>query len=108
MIRKFAVLLVFSFILPSLALAQNAPTSPSTDASATPEMTRAAQALAGDWNNVETMEHSELFPNGGERRGTAHCGLTTGGSNLLCEGDSDGSAGKLSHLIVIWWDKDAK
>jgi len=108
MICKLAVLLVSAFILPSLALAQNAPQFIATDKSASPEMRRLAEALAGDWNNVETMEPSESFPKGGGRTGTSHCSLTTGGVTLLCEGNSDGSAGKLSHLIVIWWDKNAK
>jgi len=71
-------------------------------------MAKLACALAGDWNNVETMEPSEWFPNGGERKGTSHCELGTGGTTLLCQGDSDGSAGRLDHLIVIWWDTDAK
>src|SRR6266705_3363757 len=74
----------------------------------TAEMAKLACALAGDWNNVETMEPSEWFPNGGERKGTSHCELGTGGTTLLCQGDSDGSAGRLDHLIVIWWDTDAK
>jgi hypothetical protein len=72
-----------------------------------PEMTRLAKALAGDWNNIETMERSSEFPNGGERRGNSHCELSTGLTTLTCEGQSDGSAGKLEHLIVIWWDKKA-
>ncbi len=105
MIRKLAALLVSAFIFPSLALAQDAPKS-TTDASH--EMSHVARALAGDWENIETMERSQAFPNGGERRGTSHCGLTTGGTTLLCEGNSDGSAGKLSHLIAIWWDRGAK
>jgi hypothetical protein len=73
-----------------------------------PEMARLAQALVGDWNNVETIEPGERFPNGAQRRGTSHCGLGTGGTTLTCQGSSDGSAGRLDHLIVIWWDKDAK
>ena len=77
-------------------------------ASVTPEMERLARALAGDWINRETMEHSRFFPNGGERSGTSHCVLETGGAALRCEGESDGSAGKLNHLIVIWWDDKGK
>jgi hypothetical protein len=73
-----------------------------------PEMASLAQALVGDWNNVEKMEPSEQFPNGAERRGMSHCGMGTGGTTLICQGSSDGSAGKLDHLIVIWWDQDAK
>ena len=54
------------------------------------------------------MERSRFFPNGGERHGTSHCALETGGTALVCAGQSDGSAGKLNHLIVIWWDEHAK
>ncbi len=90
-----------------VGLSQDAPSAPN-GSEASPEMSRLDQALAGDWNNVETMERSEFFPQGGGRLGTSHCGLTTGGVTLVCEGNSDGSAGKLSHLTVIWWDKKAK
>jgi hypothetical protein len=34
--------------------------------------------------------------------------MRTGGTTLVCEGTSDGSAGKLDHLIVIWWDNQTK
>jgi hypothetical protein len=73
-----------------------------------PEMARLAQALVGNWKNVETMEVSEEFPKGAQRQGVSHCGLGTGGTTLICQGSSDGSAGKLNHLIVIWWDNHAK
>src|SRR5438067_1795812 len=88
------------------ALAQRAGSTLETTSA--PEIAKLARALVGDWNNVETMEPSERFPHGAERRGVSHCGLDTGGTTLVCQGSSDGSAGKLDHLIVIWWDKDAK
>ncbi|SRR6266567_3433607 len=97
--------LILAVSCASLVFAQDRRDSP-TGAGAVPEMTRLANALAGDWNNVESMESSEWFPNGGERKGTSHCGVGTGGTTLICQGDSDGSAGRLDHLIVIWWDKD--
>jgi len=78
------------------------------EATSAPHIAKLARALVGDWNNVETMEPCERFPHGAERRGVSHCGLDTGGTTLMCQGSSDGSAGKLDHLIVIWWDKDAK
>ena len=73
-----------------------------------PEMVRLAHAMVGHWKNVETMERSRFFPSGGERTGLSTCRLATAGTNLVCEGDSDGSAGPLHHLIVIWWDVDAR
>jgi hypothetical protein len=33
--------------------------------------------------------------------------LAAGGAMLVMEGHSDGSAGPLSYIIVIWWNKDA-
>jgi hypothetical protein len=54
------------------------------------------------------MEVSEEIPKGAERRGTSHCELGTGGTTLTCQGSSNGSAGKLDHLIVIWWDIHAR
>lgn len=77
-------------------------------ATAQPEMARLAQALAGDWNNVEVMEPSGEYPHGAQRRGTSHCELSTGGVTLICRGSSDGSAGQLDHLVVMWWDTETK
>jgi len=109
MIRlSLIVPLLCVLILPCLAFTQNRKSAGAPEDATSPEMKGLAVALAGDWNNVETMERSEFFPNGGGRRGISHCGLTTGGTILSCEGESDGSAGKLNHLVVIWWDKDAK
>ena len=94
-----------SLAVPSLAFAGN-PSRTAGDVS--PEMVRLADALVGHWKNVETMETSKFFPSGGERTGLSRCRLATGGTNLVCEGDSNGSAGPLHHLIVIWWDRDVR
>jgi hypothetical protein len=72
-----------------------------------PEMSRLAKMFVGDWNTVENMERSDFFPNGGGRRGTTHWKLGAGGRALIGEGHSNGSAGELSYLIAIWWDKPA-
>src|SRR5262249_53017711 len=63
--------------------------------------------FGGDWTTSERMERSEFFPNGGSREGTAQFRLGTGGGTVIAEGHSDGSAGKLYFLYVIWWDKKA-
>jgi hypothetical protein len=34
--------------------------------------------------------------------------LAADGAMLVMEGHSDGTAGPLSYIIVVWWDKDAK
>jgi hypothetical protein len=72
------------------------------------EMERLAKALAGDWDTTETMEKSEFFPNGGGRHGMAHVYLAAGGTILVDDVHSDGSAGKLDGFVVIWWDTTAK
>jgi hypothetical protein len=71
-------------------------------------MDRLAKALVGDWNTVETMERGPLFPNGGSRQGIVHVGLAAGGTTLIYEVHSNGSAGKLDGFHIIWWDKSAK
>jgi hypothetical protein len=81
--------------------------TPSSQSSPIPEMERLAKALVGDWNTTETMERGEIFPNGGSRRGIVHVRLAAGGTTLIYEVRSDGSAGKLDGMLVIWWDKDA-
>jgi hypothetical protein len=90
------VLVTFNF--PSPPGAQHPATSPAAGA-ANAEMARLARALVGDWNTTEHMERSEFFPNGGERRGRAHIYLAAGGTTLVNEVHSDGSAGKWTD----WW-----
>jgi hypothetical protein len=70
-----------------------------------PEMNRLAKMFVGDWDTVETMERSDFFPNGGGRHGVNHWKLSAGGTTLIGEGHSNGSAGELSYVIAIWWDK---
>ena len=70
-------------------------------------MERLAKALVGDWNTTETMERGESFRNGGSRHGVVHVRLAAGGTTLIYEVHSDGSAGKLDGMLVIWWDKEA-
>ena len=77
------------------------------ESAANPEMARLAKALTGDWNTSESMVKSEFFPNGGSRHGRAHIRLVAGGTSLFAEFHSNGSAGKLDGLYVIWWDKPA-
>lgn len=74
---------------------------------ASPEMDKLAKAFGGEWNTTEKMERGRFFPNGGSRRGQTHVYLAAGGTTLVDEVHSDGSAGKLDGLVVIWWDKPA-
>ena len=78
-----------------------------TDLQPTPEIKKLYESLGGDWDTSEKREHTRFFPNGGERKGRSHVRLAVGGAMLVMEGHSDGSAGPLSYLIVVWWDKNA-
>jgi hypothetical protein len=73
----------------------------------TPETKRLFEAFAGDWDTSERRERTQFFPNGGERKGRSHVRLAAGGAMLVMEGRSDGSAGPLSYIIVVWWDTGA-
>jgi hypothetical protein len=70
-------------------------------------MQRLYDSLAGDWDTIERLEHTQFFPKGGERKGRTHVRLAAGGAMLVMEGHSDGSAGPLQYIIVVWWDKAA-
>lgn len=73
-----------------------------------PEIKRLYGVFAGDWDTSEKRERTQFFPNGGERKGSEHARLAAGGATLVMEGHSDGSAGPLSYIIVVWWDEAAK
>src|SRR6266481_2890265 len=75
--------------------------------SPSPQMERLIEVFVGTWDTSETMARSEFFPHGGARHGVANFRPTADGAALVEEGHSDGSAGRLSFYIVIWWDEDA-
>jgi hypothetical protein len=81
---------------------------PSSESDSSPEIERLVKAFGGEWRVAETFERSEFFPNGGSRKGTARITLGTGGTTLIEDYHSDGSAGRLDFIAVIWWDKDAE
>ncbi len=96
-----------ALLIPPQARPQEKSAEPSATP-ANPEMDRLAKALAGDWNTSESMEKSEFFPNGGSRHGIARVKLMAGGTTLVDDVHSNGSAGPLDGFVVIWWDNDAK
>jgi hypothetical protein len=79
-----------------------------SDSVANPEMRRLARAFVGEWDTTETFARNDFYPNGAERKGTARFALATGGTSLIEEVHSDGAAGKLDFMVIIWWDKDEK
>jgi hypothetical protein len=97
-----AFLIILTVAVRALAQAPNAPAG-----KVSPEMSRLAKLFVGDWDTVETMERSEFFPNGGGRHGSTHWKLGVSGTTLIGEGHSNGSAGELTYLVAIWWDKPA-
>jgi hypothetical protein len=80
----------------------------SAESDSSPEIERLVKTFGGEWRVAETFERSEAFPNGGTRKGTARVSLGTGGTTLIEDYHSDGSAGRLDFIAVIWWDKDAE
>jgi hypothetical protein len=103
--QRWPVKLFFGLMLSAgFAAAQN---QKAAEPTISPEMSLLAKMFVGDWNTVENMERSDFFPNGGGRHGTTHWKLGAGGTTLIGEGHSNGSAGELSYLIAIWWDKPA-
>jgi hypothetical protein len=99
-VSKVVVLLICSLVaitpfLPGAATPQAPRTTPTNQNSPVSEMDRLAKALVGDWDTTETMERGELFPNGGSRHGVVHVRRAAGGTTLIYEVYSDGSAGKL-------------
>jgi hypothetical protein len=74
---------------------------------ARPAMNKLFQAFVGDWSVRETFQRNEFFPKGGERKGMARFRVGTGGTSLIEDYHSDGSAGQLDFLLVIWWNAPA-
>ena len=71
-----------------------------------PAMKHLFQAFVGNWRVEETFTQSEFFPKGGSRTGSAHFTIGTGGTSLIEDYHSNGSAGKLDFLMVVWWDSE--
>jgi hypothetical protein len=68
----FSLVLLLLSIVSSQQESSNLLLSGSTVSAAGPEMDRLAKALAGDWDTVETMVRSQLFPSGDLGRGMVH------------------------------------
>jgi muconolactone delta-isomerase len=71
-----------------------------------PEMQELYDAFVGTWNVSEVFEVS-ASRQGKTRQGTASFRLSPGAS-LIEDYKSDGSAGELSFLALLWWDKSAR
>jgi hypothetical protein len=69
-------------------------------------MKRLFQAFVGYWRVEEAFAQSAFFPKGGSRTGSAHFTIGTTGTSLIEDYHSNGSAGKLDFLMVVWWDSE--
>lgn len=92
-------LMIFVYPGPWLVLAASAASS---------SLDKLFRVFVGDWTVSETFQKNEFFPKGGERKGEAHFTIGTGGTSLIEDYHSNGSAGKLDFLLVIWWDSEAR
>jgi hypothetical protein len=97
------IALVSAAVVSAVVLAQT-PANDASHSTVAPQMKRLAALLEGDWNTSEAMERSEFFPQGGGRRGVTRWRTLVGGTALVGEGHSDGSAGPLDYQITIWWN----
>jgi hypothetical protein len=105
-ISTFSLVLLALIVFPAGPAAQVREIG-ETNVRPAPEIKNLFEAFAGDWDTSEKRERTQFFPNGGERKGRSHVRLAASGAMLVMEGHSDGSAGPLSYIIVVWWDKDA-
>lgn len=104
--RRLALAVSLVVGIGTVASAQQ--TSDQTAASAAhPEMHKLFRAFLGRWTVKETFERNEYSPGGGERSGTARFTVGSGGTSLIEDYHSNGSAGRLDFLTVMWWDPGA-
>lgn len=97
--------LAVSLLVGINAIASAQQTSDQSAASAAhPEMHKLFRTFLGRWTVKETFERNEYSPGGGERSGTARFTIGSGGTSLIEDYHSTGSAGRLDFLAVIWWD----
>jgi hypothetical protein len=87
---------------------ESMPKVASAGSASNPEMQRLDRVFGGTWATSESFAHNEFYPSGAEREGTARFTLATGGTSLIEEVHSDGSAGRLDFMVVIWWDNEVK
>jgi hypothetical protein len=107
--RSFRVALVVALLLGVGTVAPAQQTSDQSAApAARPEMHKLFRAFLGRWTVKETFERNEFSPGGGERTGTARFTVGSGGSSLIEDYHSNGSAGRLDFLAVMWWDPGAR
>jgi hypothetical protein len=110
--RKLGMILAVIGISSSLLTGSNKanrtpnPTDTGADLRPSAEMQRLLDAFRGDWTVSESFEVSESRQ-GRTRQGTASFRAGPGFS-LIEDYKSNGSAGELNFLALLWWDESAK
>lgn len=66
------------------------------------------RSFEGTWSVFENFPKSDFFPKGGARTGTAKITAGPGRLSLVEDYHSNGSAGKLDLLAILWWDSAAQ
>jgi len=64
--------------------------------------------MMGNWNLVETFEHNENLPHGGEMKGTENIHQGPGGLSLISDVHASGTFGEFTAMRFMLWDPKAK
>lgn len=109
MIKKLSTFLAFVVLIwpPTVGPNQSQNSQEkSTALQAPPEMRRLSEAFVGDWRVSENFE-IDSTKRGMAREGTASFRLGAGAS-LVEDYHSNGSAGNLQFLALLWWDRSTR
>lgn len=106
-IRSCILLAFFSVLVPVCIHSEPAaPTTVNTRTQPSREMQRLLDVFVGSWTVSESFEVSASKP-GKARQGTASFRVGPGLS-LVEDYKSNGSAGELSFLALLWWDRSTR
>lgn len=108
--RSFLLLFVIAVLLSSPSICAKEKQAPPNAAANSPrvEVQKLLRFFEGTWTVFENIQKGEFFPKGGARTGTAKITPGPGRLSLVEDYHSNGSAGKLDLLAVIWWDSAAQ
>ena len=110
--KRIFLLLVAATILSSrlpVEAKQKKPAQPEIAANPSRiEVYKLLRFFEGTWSVFENLQKNEFFPKGGTRRGTARITPGPGRLSLIEDYHSNGSAGQLDLLAIIWWDNKAQ
>ena len=105
--KKIFVRLIALVVMSSWLCAPAQQKRPVPSSAANParvEVYKLLRSFEGSWSVFENFQRGEFFPKGGSRRGTAKITAGPGRLSLVEDYHSNGSAGELDLLAIIWWD----